>query len=74
MRITVIKFDANQTKKIKEGLKRLTQGVDEMARDMKDQRVDLSDMESFIDALRGAADYFEKAMDDSTADDEMVEE
>lgn len=64
MKVTVIAFSTADAHKANEGLAKLRKGVDEFKRDLKDSRVDLETLESFVKGLRSAAKYFEGFIED----------
>ncbi len=59
MKVTVVRFNIAEAHKAKAGLMKLKKGVNEFKRDLRDSRVDLDTLESFVKGLRVVANYFE---------------
>lgn len=66
MKVTVVAFNTAEAHQAKEGLLELKKGVSEFKRDLRDNRVDLDTLESFVEGLRVVANYFERFMEDET--------
>ena len=64
MKVTVVAFSTAEARKAKGGLTKLKKGVNEFKRDLKDNRVDLDALESFVRGLRVVANYFEGFLED----------
>lgn len=64
MKVTVVVFDNSDAHKAKEGLVKLEKGISEFRKDLRDDRVDLDTLESFVIGLRTVANYFEEFMKD----------
>lgn len=69
MKVTVVVFDDAEARKAKEGMAKLKKGVDEFKKDLKDNRVDLDTLESFVKCLRVIANYFEVFSEDAPVED-----
>lgn len=66
MKVTVVVLDNTEAHKAKEELTRLRKGVSEFRQDLRDNRVDLDTLESFVEGLRIVANYFEGFMKDES--------
>lgn len=64
MKVTVVTFNSSEAHKAKEGLAKLKEGISEFKRDLRDNRVDLDTLESFVKGLRVVANYFEGFAED----------
>lgn len=64
MKVTVVVLDNTEARKAKEELTKLRKGVSEFRHDLRDNRVDLNTLESFVNGLRTVANYFEEFMKD----------
>ena len=64
MKVTVVAFSTAEARKAKGGLAKLKKGVNEFRKDLKDNRVDLDALESFVKGLRVVANYFEGFLED----------
>lgn len=60
MKVTVVVFNTTDAHKAKEGLTKLEKGISEFRKDLRDDRVDLDTLESFVNGLRVIANYFEE--------------
>ena len=60
MKVTVVVFNNADAHKAKEGLTKLEKGISEFRKDLRDDRVDLDTLESFVNGLRVVANYFEE--------------
>lgn len=64
MKVTVVVFDNTEAHKANEELTKLRKSVSEFRQDLRDNRVDLDTLESFVKRLRIVANYFEEFMKD----------
>lgn len=69
MKVTVVAFDDAESRKAKEGLTKLKKGIGRFRSDLKDNRVDLDTLESFVKGLRAVANYFDRFAEDELGED-----